>query len=124
MEGTVRKQTQQAVTEEYIGDHRLWLAVIVRAVEDWRSGTLRVRREAQKFLFEDDKDFNRVCAGAGLEPSSLRASLLKIGHRIAMKGSWANPIAAREGFNMDRIKPFDSLIIPCSERQAFEGNHF
>jgi hypothetical protein len=96
MEG-MQTQSQQAVTEEYLGEHRLWMAVIVRAVEDWRSGTLRVRRDAQNFLFEDDKDFNRVCDGAGLEPSSLRARLLKIGRRIAMKGSWANPIAAYVG---------------------------
>jgi hypothetical protein len=94
MNGTPQNQAQQAITEEYIGEHRLWMAVIVGAVEDWRSGTLRARREAQQFLFEDDKDFNRVCAGAGLEPSSLRARLLKISRRIAMKGSWVNPIAA------------------------------
>jgi hypothetical protein len=90
----MQKQSQLVITEDYIGEHRLWMAVIVRAVEDWRSGTLRARQEAQNFLFEDDKDFNRVCDGAGLEPSSLRAGLLQSRRRIAMKGSRASPVAA------------------------------
>jgi hypothetical protein len=35
-----------AVTQELISKRRLWTAVLVHAVEDWRSGTLRARREA------------------------------------------------------------------------------
>jgi hypothetical protein len=83
-----------AVTEDLIGENRLWTAVIVKAVEDWRTGSLRARREAQKFLFEDHRDFNDVCASAGLEPSSLRSQLLRIGRKIEMKGSFRNPLAA------------------------------
>jgi hypothetical protein len=82
------------LSEECIGEHRLWTAVITRAVEDWRMGTLRARREAQRFLFEDDNDFNRVCAGAGLDPGSFRVQLLRIGNKIAMSGPWAHPLAA------------------------------
>jgi hypothetical protein len=48
------------VTEELISELRLWTAVLVHAVEDWRSGTLRARREAQDFLFNNDKDFETV----------------------------------------------------------------
>jgi hypothetical protein len=44
------------------------------------------RREAQKFLFDEGNDFSRVCAGAGVDPSSLRAQLSKIGRRINMEG--------------------------------------
>ena len=86
--------TQNSVTEDSIGANRLWTAVIVKAVEDWRMGTLRARREAQKFLFEDDRDFYRVCASAGLDPALFRSKLLKIGRRIEMHGSYLNPIAA------------------------------
>jgi hypothetical protein len=32
---------QSTVTEELIGDRRLWTAVLVSAVEDWRNGSLR-----------------------------------------------------------------------------------
>jgi len=80
--------------EGAIGERRLWSAVLLLAVEDWRLGTLRKRREAQKFLFEEQDNFNRVCAGAGLEPGSFRARLLKIGNKIDLQGRWQQPIAA------------------------------
>ncbi|MGH9687551.1 MAG: hypothetical protein ACRD5K_10710 [Candidatus Acidiferrales bacterium] len=82
------------VTEETIGERRLWIAVLTTAVEDWRNGTLRIRREAQKFLFEDHTDFERVCAAAGVDPSGFRSSLLRIGKKIAMEGVWDHKMAA------------------------------
>jgi hypothetical protein len=81
-------------SEQAYGERRLWTAVILTAVEDWRNGPLRDQRKAQQFLFEDDKDFARVCDGAGLEPGSFRAKLLKIGHRVNREGSWRQPLAA------------------------------
>jgi hypothetical protein len=94
MEGHGNIASQNTVTEELISERRLWTAVIVVAVEDWRAGTLRARRAAQQFLFEDDGDFEQVCAGAGLDPQSFRAKLLKIGRRIEMQGPLAHPLAA------------------------------
>jgi hypothetical protein len=47
-------ESYNAVTEELISERRLLTAVIVNAVEDWRSGSLRARREAQDFLFDND----------------------------------------------------------------------
>jgi hypothetical protein len=85
---------QEGVTEESISERRLWTAVIVHAVEDWQKGTLRARREAQEFLFEDTYDFQSVCASAGLDPTTLRARLLKIGKRVAMRGPYLHPVAA------------------------------
>jgi hypothetical protein len=86
MASEVSWDTQNNVTEELISARRLWTAVLVNAVEDWRRGTLRARREAQEFLFESDADFEMVCAGAGLDAGDFRARLLKIGHRIEMDG--------------------------------------
>ena len=91
---TASRNSQNSVTEEAILERRLWTSVIVKAVEDWQTGTLRARREAQKFLFEDQADFAEVCALAGLDPESFRAKLLKIGRRIEMQGPWVNPLAA------------------------------
>ena len=82
------------VTEDCLAERRLWIAVLTMAVEDWRNGTLRSRREAQKFLFEDQNDFERVCASAGIDASSFRSSLLRIGKKIAMAGPWAHNMAA------------------------------
>lgn len=82
------------VTEECIAERHLWTAVITRALQDWRNGTLRERRDAQKFLFEEDADFGRVCAGAGLDPASLRSQLAKIGRKISTEGPWSDKMAA------------------------------
>jgi hypothetical protein len=86
MASQVSLDTQNNVTEELISERRLWTAVLVSAVEDWRGGTLRVRREAQEFLFESDVDFEMVCAGAGLDAGDFRTRLLKIGCRIETDG--------------------------------------
>ena len=86
MASQVSLDTQNNVTEELISERRLWTAVLVNAVEDWRGGPLRARREAQEFLFESDVDFEMVCAGAGLDAGDFRARLLTIGRRIEMDG--------------------------------------
>jgi hypothetical protein len=83
-----------AVTEDMIPERRLWTAVLVNAVLEWRNGTLRAKREAQKFLFESDGDFQDVCARAGLNPASFRTRLLQIGKRVEMQGPLFHPIAA------------------------------
>jgi hypothetical protein len=89
-----REPDTDGTSKQAYGEHRLWTAVILRAVEDWRNGTLRAKRTAQQFLFENDKDFTRVCEAAGLEPGSLRVKLLKIGNRVHIEGPWKQPLAA------------------------------
>lgn len=81
-------ETMKAVT----GENRLWIAVLVTAVEDWRFGTMR-RREAQEFLFENEKDFNAVCATAGMDPASLRRKLRKIGKKLDPHVRFVHPPA-------------------------------
>jgi hypothetical protein len=93
---TARKVTgaQNTITEESIGEHRLWTAVIVKAVEDWRFGTTRTRHEAQKFLFESARDFEMVCGRAGLDASCLSEKLLKLGRRLEPRMHFIHPLAA------------------------------
>src|ERR1700756_503383 len=92
--GGTRIVEHEGVTEDCISERRLWTAVVVMAVEDWRNGSLRARREAQSFLFEDNADFQAVCASAGLDPATLRARLLKIGQRVHMHGPYLQRMAA------------------------------
>lgn len=82
------------VTPEMIAERRLWTAVIVHAVQDWLSGTLREKREAQLFLFENTGDFQEVCASAGIDPSNFRSRLLRVGREVQLKGPLARPSAA------------------------------
>jgi hypothetical protein len=57
---------------------RLWQAVIVTAIQEWISGTLRRRRLAEEYLFQDQKDFPAVCQSAGLDADRLRAKLNRL----------------------------------------------
>jgi hypothetical protein len=86
--------SQESVTEYSIGERRLWLAVLMQAVEDWRGGTLRARRKAQEFIFGERHDFEMVCANAGLDADNLRSKLLRVGHMVAAQGSLSHPLAA------------------------------
>jgi hypothetical protein len=93
-QGHAGSQIQESVMEECISERRLWTAVVVMAVEDWRNGTLRARREAQKFIFEEKSNFQVVCESAGLDPATMRSRLLKIGKMVEMQGPYLHPIAA------------------------------
>ncbi len=60
---------------------KLWRAVIATTVEEWVSGPLRQKREAEQFLFTDNKYYRTVCYSAGINPENLRARLEKIRSR-------------------------------------------
>lgn len=98
MQGTGERNAQRGGVEgmghDLFGERRLWLAVVMQAVEEWRNGTLRDKRLAQHFLFDDSNDFQAVCANAGLDPDNLRSKLLKIGRKMNTLGALAHPIAA------------------------------
>jgi len=70
-----------ATAQESVGEVRLWQAVIVRTIEAWMSGSLRQKRQAESYLFEDNNDFPLVCQAAGLDPDDMRARLSKIRKR-------------------------------------------
>ena len=59
-------------------ERRLWAAVLLQALEDWNSGNMRQRKEAEKFFFDAPEDFARVCRGAGLAPSSVLTRLRRM----------------------------------------------
>jgi hypothetical protein len=100
MQGTVEERAQvqsgrqEVFTESPIGERRLWLAVVMQAVEDWRGGTLRAKRQAQEFMFEEKKDFDTVCANAGLDAENLREKLLRIGRMIPERNPFSQYMAA------------------------------
>ena len=81
-------------TEGMLGERRLWTAVLIQALDDWRLGTMRRRREAQTFLFDDPVSLSQVCVKAGLDPGNFRSKLLKIGSKVEMQHHWQAPLAA------------------------------
>jgi hypothetical protein len=57
---------------------RVWQAVITKTIQEWISGPLRRKREAEEYLFRDQKDFPLVCQSAGLDVGQLRAQLMRL----------------------------------------------
>lgn len=93
-ERNVRGGSVEGMGHDFFVERRLWLAVVVQAVEEWRDGTLRDRRLAQQFLFDDSNDFQAVCANAGLDAENLRSKLLKIGRKVKATGTLPHPLPA------------------------------
>lgn len=61
--------------QENLSDRRLWTAVLLQALEDWKSGNMRLKRAAENFFFQGGDDFARVCWGAGLAPEGVLSRL-------------------------------------------------
>jgi hypothetical protein len=59
-------------------EKRLWQAVILHAIEEWMSGPLKLRRQAEEYLFSEQSDFRLVCQSAGMDVRRLRAGLRKL----------------------------------------------
>jgi hypothetical protein len=68
---------------ENMPETRLWRAVIARTIQEWISGPLRRQREAEQYLFDDNRDFHMVCKSAGMDSGELRSRLARLrGHAI------------------------------------------
>jgi hypothetical protein len=63
-------------------EKRLWQAVIVTAIQEWISGPLRSKRQAEEYLFSDEKDFPLVCQQAGMDAGRWRQKLKKLRERV------------------------------------------
>jgi hypothetical protein len=88
----IYEQASKEATETAGGEmveRNLWVAVLLQAFEDWRSGNMRRQREAEKFFFGSEKDFAAVCRAAGLEPSSVLPKLQKM--KTAVRPSFDAP---------------------------------
>ena len=64
--------------EEKLMEMRLWQAVVVTTMQEWVSGPLRRKREAEDYLFKDQRDFPLVCQSAGLDVGRLRSKLARL----------------------------------------------
>jgi hypothetical protein len=77
--------------QELTSEKRLWQAVILHTILEWTSGPLRLRRQAEEYLFGDHSDFSVVCQSAGMDAGRLRAGLKKL---KAQATQGAYPVAA------------------------------
>ncbi len=80
----MNKATGIASTEsekEIAAEARLWRAVILSTIQDWVSGPLRLKCEAEQYMFGDDSDFRLVCQSAGMDVHWLRSRLVRLRER-------------------------------------------
>ncbi len=61
-----------------LAEARLWQAVILSTIQEWIHGPLRLKRQAEDYLFRDDADFPAVCQSAGMDVVRLRAKLSRL----------------------------------------------
>jgi hypothetical protein len=64
-----------ATHQDMTTDRRLWRAVMAGAIQDWLSGPLRLKRQAERYLFENSQDLSLVCESAGMDIGTLRGRL-------------------------------------------------
>jgi hypothetical protein len=57
----------------YTNETLLWRAVIARTIQEWISGSPRSQRDAEQYLFGDNRDFPLVCGCAGMDVGRLRS---------------------------------------------------
>jgi hypothetical protein len=70
----------QPQRHDYDPERRLWTAVLLQAVLDWRSNNMRARHEAEIFLFNSPGDLEGVCHRAGLDLRAFQSNLRKMRH--------------------------------------------
>jgi hypothetical protein len=76
-------ETAMGTTQvDVISEKRLWQAVLLTTIQDWICGPLRQKRQAEEYLFQDQKDFQTVCKSAGMDPDQLRAKLNRLRIRL------------------------------------------
>ena len=81
--GGLMSETATASTQvDAVSEKRLWQAVLLTTIQDWISGPLRRKRQAEEYLFQDHKDFDTVCKSAGMDPDQLRSKLRKLRLRM------------------------------------------
>jgi hypothetical protein len=82
----LKESTAAAMGRETPRQALLWQAVIANTITDWLSGSLRQKREAEQYLFNDNMDFLMVCQSAGMDAETLRAGLETLRSKNASNG--------------------------------------
>lgn len=67
-----------------MSEKRLWQAVLLTTIQEWMCGPLRSKRQAEEFLFQDQKDFQAVCKSAGMDPDQMRSKLKRLRDRLIL----------------------------------------
>jgi hypothetical protein len=72
------RETELPIKPELSVETALWRGVIARTIQDWLSAPLRLKREAERYLFENSADLTLVCDSAGINVEHMRTRLNKV----------------------------------------------
>jgi hypothetical protein len=78
MTTSITEKDESSVDAAARAERRLWMAVVVQAVQDWCSTNAKQHAEAEVFLFGGRDDFATVCASAGLDSRHLLEKLERL----------------------------------------------
>jgi hypothetical protein len=63
------------IKPELAKETALWRGVIARTIQDWLSAPLRLKGEAERYLFKNSADLFLVCDSAGINVEHMRTRL-------------------------------------------------
>jgi len=73
-----------ATKQEMTAETLLWRGVIARTIQDLLSKPLRLKHEAERYLFTNSRDLSLVCSSAGIDVLKLRTCLDKVRGRTLL----------------------------------------
>jgi hypothetical protein len=74
----IEEMVNEAVDRTATAETQLWQTVIARAVEEWLHGSGRRKEAAERYLFDNNRDFPAVCRSAGMDAEYLRGRLRRL----------------------------------------------
>lgn len=74
---SVANQASEEYSDQF-SSRRLWTAVLLQALDDWKSSNMRLKTNAERFFFQSSADFSNVCRSAGLAPESVLSRLRRM----------------------------------------------
>ena len=98
---------------EMTTENLLWRGVIARTIQDWLSESLRPKREAERYLFENSADLLLVCESAGIDVGQLRTCLNKVRGRTLrdlLPGACGNDV-------LKEARSVPTLLNECPDRR-------
>jgi hypothetical protein len=98
---------ESATEQRAVSEVRLWQAVLISAIQEWKSGPVRLKSQAEHYLFQDEKDFPLVCHLAGMDVVRLHAKLTKlrgqVSHDLPDRGLTARDLLSRLERGLERF---------------------
>lgn len=79
------REMELVIGQDQGTEKHLWRVVIARTIQDWLSSSLREKRNAEQYLFQNSADLALVCESAGINVERMRKCLNKVRGRTLVE---------------------------------------